>query len=51
MVRAVSGVRRRAGNAGNAGNRAGNAGNNAGNIEARCLSAVRLKAIAQRQVA
>ena len=44
MVRAVSGVRRRAGNAGN---RAGNAGN----IEARCLSAVRLKAIAQRQVA
>lgn len=47
MVRAVSGVRRRAGNAGNAGNRAGNAGN----IEARCLSAVRLKAIAQRQVA
>ena len=47
MVRAVSGVRRRAGNAGNAGNRAGNAGS----IEARCLSAVRLKAIAQRQVA
>ena len=47
MVRAVSGVRRRAGNAGNAGNRAGNAGN----IEAPCLSAVRLKAIAQRQVA
>jgi hypothetical protein len=47
VVRAVSGVRRRAGNAGNAGNRAGNAGN----IEARCLSAVRLKAIAQRQVA
>ena len=47
MVRAVSGVRRRAGNAGNAGNRAGNAGN----IEARCLSPVRLKAIAQRQVA
>lgn len=46
MVRAVSGVRRRAGNAGNAGNRAGNAGN----IEARCLSAVRLKAIAQSQV-
>ena len=44
MVRAVSGVRRRAGNSGN---RAGNAGN----IEARCLSAVRLKAIAQRQVA
>jgi hypothetical protein len=44
VVRAVSGVRRRAGNAGN---RAGNAGN----IEARCLSAVRLKAIAQRQVA